>query len=86
MAIGDVVVGNLSAAATFTPAVGVVVLITQYGASSVNGGICGNVINYFIISSGGSNYFNGRIALFVSNSNTITQQNGNGSYSGIQVK
>jgi hypothetical protein len=86
MAAGDPVVGNLTDGASFTPAAGVVVLITQYGSASVGGGLCAaTTVNFYVINPGGSNFFNGRIGIFVSNSNPVTQRTGNGSYSGIQT-
>jgi hypothetical protein len=85
MAVGDPVVGNLGPGGTFTPAVGVVVLLTSYGGSSVGSCFATNTGNFHVISPGGSTYFNGRIGLFVTSSNPVTQQVGNGSYSGIQT-
>jgi hypothetical protein len=84
MAVGDPVVGDLTNGASFTPAAGVVVLITQYGAASAGGGLCAN-INFYVICPGGSSFFNGRIGLFVTSSNPVTQRTGLGSYSGIQT-
>lgn len=86
MAIGDAVNVDLDLNATFTPAVGVTVMITQCGAGSNDGYLAkasgyGSWTHFF-----SGNIWDGKVKLFLTNSSGIKQISvGTGTISGIQI-